>query len=63
MSNHSEDNEIHLKKGFRALLDEANKKIRTLSVEEARRALENPNVVFLDIRDVRELERDGMVPG
>lgn len=58
-----DDNEIHLKKGYKALLDEANAKIRTLTVDEAKKAAADPNVVIVDIRDVRELERDGMIPG
>ncbi len=58
-----EDNEMTLKKGYKALLDEANAKIRTLSVDEAKKIAADPNVVIVDIRDVRELERDGMIPG
>lgn len=50
-------------KGYQALLDEARGRIRTLTLEEARARLDSPDVVFVDIRDVRELEREGMVPG
>lgn len=50
-------------KGFNQLIAEARAKIRTLSLEESRRKLDDPNVVFVDIRDVRELEREGMIPG
>ena len=52
-----------LKKGYKRLLEEARAKIRTLSVEEAKARLGNPGVVFVDIRDPRELEREGMIPG
>ena len=52
-----------LKKGCKDLVDEANGRIRTVSVEEAMRRHGDEDVVFVDLRDVRELERDGMVPG
>jgi len=54
---------MKLAKGYKKLLEEAQAKIRTLSVAEAQAKLGNPNVLFVDIRDVRELEREGMVPG
>ena len=50
-------------KGCKQLVAEANQQIRTVTQDEARKKLEDPNVVFVDIRDVRELERDGMIPG
>jgi rhodanese-related sulfurtransferase len=50
-------------KGSQQLVAEANAQIRTVSQEEAKQKLDDPNVVFVDIRDVRELERDGMIPG
>lgn len=45
------------------LVDEANKEIETLSVEEAKLALNDPKTTFVDIRDIRELGADGMIPG
>lgn len=54
---------MKMKKGYKALIDEATAKIRTLTTEEARRIYGDPNVVFVDLRDVRELEREGMIPG
>jgi len=50
-------------KGCKQLVDEANQSIRTVSTEEAIAKHGDPNVVFVDIRDPRELERDGMIPG
>lgn len=50
-------------KGCKQLVEEARAKIRTISVEEAKAKKQDPNVVFVDIRDVRELERDGTIPG
>ena len=49
-------------KGYKQLITEARTKIRTISTEEAKAKLDDPNVVFVDIRDVRELEREGMIP-
>ncbi len=52
-----------LKKGFRQLVDEAKSRIRTVSLEEARARHGKDDVVFVDLRDVRELEREGLIPG
>lgn len=50
-------------RGYQQLLAEARARIRTLSLEEAEARLNDADVVFVDIRDVRELEREGMIPG
>jgi rhodanese-related sulfurtransferase len=54
-------------KGYKALLEEANVAIETLSVEQAIAAHGSENgaqdVVFVDLRDPRELEREGRLPG
>ena len=52
-----------IKKGIKQLIAEAQKKSRGISVEEARKRQGDPGTVFVDLRDVRELERDGMIPG
>ena len=52
-----------MKKGYKELIDEANQQIETCMVEEARKLHDDPNVLFVDLRDVRELEREGMIPG
>ena len=54
---------MQLKKGYKQLIDEALGSIATVSVAEALPLLGDPDVVFVDIRDVRELERDGVIPG
>jgi rhodanese-related sulfurtransferase len=54
---------VKLEKGFRQLVDEAKSRIRTLTLEEARARHGGADVVFVDLRDVRELERDGQIPG
>jgi len=50
-------------KGFRALVDEAMAQVTTYSVEQVAARLNDPKVQIVDIRDVRELEREGTVPG
>jgi len=52
-----------LKKGFKQMLAEAEKKTRGISAEAAQARLGDPNTVFVDIRDPRELDREGMIPG
>ena len=52
-----------LKKGFKQLLAEAERKTQGISPEAAQARLGDPNTVFVDIRDPRELEREGMIPG
>lgn len=54
---------MKLRKGFRQMVDEAKSRIRTITLEEARGRLGKDDVVFVDLRDVRELDRDGMIPG
>jgi rhodanese-related sulfurtransferase len=51
-------------RGFRALVDEATAQITTYSVGQVRERLgQDPRLQVVDIRDVRELEREGTVPG
>lgn len=52
-----------MKKGYRQLLDEANAAIETLSVEAALSSHGDGNVVYVDLRDPREVEREGRIPG
>ena len=54
---------MKLKKGFRQLVDEAKARIKTIGLDEARQRHGQDDVVFVDLRDVRELEREGMIPG
>jgi len=53
-------------RGIKAMIDEANAQIETLSAAEAiaiHQAGAASDVVIVDIRDPREIERDGRVPG
>lgn len=52
-----------IKKGIKTLVAEAQSRSKGISVDEAQARLSDPNTVFVDIRDVRELEREGMIPG
>jgi rhodanese-related sulfurtransferase len=53
-------------RGIKAMIDEANAEIETVSAAEAiatYRDGANADVVIVDIRDPREIERDGKIPG
>jgi rhodanese-related sulfurtransferase len=52
-----------LKKGIKQLIAEAQDKAPGISPQEAHKRIQDPDTVFVDLRDVRELERDGMIPG
>ena len=45
------------------LVDEANSRITTLTRDEVLPLLDDPGTLLVDIRDVRELEREGTIPG
>jgi rhodanese-related sulfurtransferase len=49
--------------GYRALLDAAEREIETVPAAEAVKLAQSGDVVLIDIRDIRELQRDGRVPG
>ncbi|MEO1199115.1 MAG: rhodanese-like domain-containing protein [Pseudomonadota bacterium] len=49
--------------GYRVLVNQALEEIETLSVGDAQALLGSDGVVFVDIRDPRELERTGRIPG
>jgi rhodanese-related sulfurtransferase len=50
-------------KGYKQLVAEANAAVQTMQTDEAMKQLQNEGVVFIDIRDLPELERDGKIPG
>ncbi|MEM7569855.1 MAG: rhodanese-like domain-containing protein [Pseudomonadota bacterium] len=49
--------------GFQDLLDAANAKIETWTVSKAIDRHREPDVIFVDLRDIRELKREGMIEG
>jgi rhodanese-related sulfurtransferase len=48
--------------GYKRLIEEARAEIENLPVGDAQMAHGETDTVFVDIRDVRELEREGMIP-
>jgi rhodanese-related sulfurtransferase len=52
-----------VKKGYRQLLDEANAEIEAISPEDAAALLGDEGTVLVDLRDPRELDREGRIPG
>ena len=52
-----------MKKGVKALVDEAMAQVKTYGVADAIALHGRDDVVFVDVRDIRELEREGVVPG
>jgi rhodanese-related sulfurtransferase len=52
-----------MKIGYKALIEDAENEIQTLDVAAATALIDNPGVVFVDLRDPRELTREGKIPG
>jgi len=52
-----------MKNGYKALVDEAMAQVKTYTVQQAQAKFGDANVQFVDVRDVRELEREGVIPG
>ena len=53
---------MKLKIGYKELIASAMTQIETVPLAKAQDLLGDSNTVFVDIRDVRELEREGMIP-
>lgn len=49
-------------KSAKELVAEANSKITTVQPQDAIKMVNDPNVVFVDLRDSAELQREGKVP-
>jgi rhodanese-related sulfurtransferase len=54
---------LKMKKTVKELVAEASAEIQTISASDAVRLKDDPEVVLVDLRDIRELNRDGKVPG
>lgn len=52
-----------LARSSRHLVEEADARVRSLTVEEVADLLEDPGHLVVDIRDPRELEKLGTIPG
>jgi rhodanese-related sulfurtransferase len=53
----------NIARGYKKLLDGANAAIESLDVETVRSLIGRDDVVMVDLRDPRELEREGRMPG
>ena len=54
---------LQIRKSVKDMVAEASAEIETLTVEQARALLGPPGVTFIDLRDPRELWREGGIPG
>ena len=52
-----------LKRGFKQMLAEANAVIDTVSVHDALAFVDDPQVLFVDVRDSDEIQQEGKVRG
>jgi rhodanese-related sulfurtransferase len=52
-----------LKKGYKALLAEADAEVEAISAAEVMALMGDEDVLIVDLRDVRELKREGYIPG
>ena len=50
-------------KGVEQMITEARKDLDNLSPAEAKRRVDDEGALLVDIRDVRELQREGVIPG
>jgi rhodanese-related sulfurtransferase len=50
-------------KGIKELCAEAEAEIETIAVADAIKLIDDPHVQIVDIRDIRELWREGAIPG
>jgi rhodanese-related sulfurtransferase len=53
---------VKLKIGYEELIAHAMTQVETVPLEKAQDLLDDSDTVFVDIRDIRELEREGMIP-
>ena len=52
-----------IKKGYKQLIDEANAEVKTYSMDEVKAAMAEDKIILFDIRDIRELQKQGKLPG
>ena len=52
-----------MKVGYKKLIEKAEKSIETISVDEVAGLLQDEAATIVDIRDIRELQREGKLPG
>jgi rhodanese-related sulfurtransferase len=49
--------------GYKELMAQADAEVESVAAADARALAERDDVVIVDIRDIRELEREGRIPG
>ena len=49
--------------GYKELVSAAEERIETITAEEALQLHDSEDVTYVDLRDVRELKREGKIPG
>ena len=49
--------------GYKALCEAAEREIETLAIDQAVKLAGRDDIVLVDIRDIRELQREGRIPG
>lgn len=53
----------NITQGYKAMMAKAEAEVASVTATEARELAKQDDVVIVDIRDIRELERDGRIPG
>ena len=54
---------LEIKRSVKQMFDEAMTQVETWTIDEAKAALGKPDITFIDLRDPREIWRDGAIPG
>ncbi len=54
---------MKIKVGYQELVRRAEAEVETIGVKDAMTAAGQEDTVFIDLRDVRELQREGKIPG
>jgi rhodanese-related sulfurtransferase len=52
---------MEISKGFRSLVAEAEEQVQSLSTQEAKDKCEKEGVLLIDLRDIREVKREGKI--
>ena len=53
---------LNIKKGYKQLVAAAEKEIETISIDDALNLHGSDDTIFVDLRDVREVKREGFIP-
>lgn len=54
---------LNITRSVRQMVDDANEEIETIGVEEAKALVGRDDVLFIDIRDIREIAQTGRIQG